>query len=78
MMVVSTHPDCASHKEMHLHKNWVEAKEGGSITHSTCDNEDAKRKKKILGTLVASESWLRHFLPMTNVWFQSLKTFSEL
>lgn len=37
-----------------------------------------QKEKKILGTLVASESWLRHFLPMTNVWFQSLKTFSEL
>lgn len=72
----STYPDSASHREIQLHKKWVATK-GGNITHSTCDNEDAKRKK-ILGTLVASESWPRHFLPMTNVWFQSLKTFSEL
>lgn len=73
----STYPDCASHTEIQLHENWVVTKEAENITHSTCDNEDAKRKK-ILGTLVASESWPRHFLPMTNVWFQSLKTFSEL
>jgi len=56
MMVVSTYPDSASHKEMHLHKNWVTAKEGGSITHSTCDNEDAKRKKKFWELLLPQKA----------------------
>lgn len=34
-----------------------------------------QKEKKILGTLVASESWPRHFLPMTNVWFSVFKNF---